>query len=243
VDDRVPQALPLRGYAVFLDIDGTLLDIAATPDDVVVPPHLHVLLRRLDARLQGAVALISGRRLADIDTLIGPGVAVAAEHGAILRDAGGQIIASTPDSDALASLAVPMRALVAIHPGAVLEEKQFGLVIHWRANPAIAARLGSEVAALTAPYPELMLQPAHQALEIRVRGNGKAAALDAFLRTPPFAARRPLFIGDDLTDEPAITRANELGGHGLHVERDFGGSPAIVLAWLEASLNEEDRHG
>jgi trehalose 6-phosphate phosphatase len=243
VDYRAPQALPLRGYAVFLDIDGTLLDIAATPDDVIVPPHLHVLLRRLGVRLQGAVALISGRRLADIDRLIGPGIAVAAEHGAILRDAEGRIIASAPESAALARLTVPMRALVASHPGAALEEKHFGLVIHWRANPAIATSLGSAVAALAAPYPGLMLQPAREALEIRVCGTDKAAALETFLRTPPFTGRRPLFIGDDLTDEPAIIRANALGGQGLHVARDFGGSPTIVRNWLEASLEEEEDNG
>lgn len=240
MDYRAPQALPLRSYAVFLDIDGTLLDLAATPDDVVVPPHLRGLLRRLSLRLQGALALISGRSLADIDALIGPGIAVAAEHGALLRDAEGEIIASAPASEALASLVVPLRALVASYQGALLEEKQFGLAVHWRAAPAAASGLAAAAAALAAPFPGLTLQPAHEALEIRQAGPGKAEALDFFRRVPPFAGRRPVFIGDDLTDEPAIARAAELGGLGLHVRRDFSGSTKKVLDWLAALLEQED---
>jgi trehalose 6-phosphate phosphatase len=240
VDYRAPQALPLRSCAVFLDIDGTLLDLAATPDDVVVPPHLRGLLRRLSLRLQGALALISGRSLADIDALIGPGLAVAAEHGALLRDAEGEIIACTPESEALAALAGPLRTLVARYPGALLEEKQFGLAVHWRAAPAAATRLADAIASLAAPYHGLKLQPAHEALEIRQAGPGKAEALDFFHRVPPFVGRRPVFIGDDLTDEPAIARAAALGGLGLHVQRDFNGSTKKVLDWLANLLEQED---
>jgi trehalose 6-phosphate phosphatase len=115
----------------------------------------------------------------------------------------------------------------------LLEPKRFGLVMHWRAAPDAAPSLTARATALVAPHPELQLQPAHQALEIRLRGPGKAAALDRFMRLPRFAGRLPVFIGDDLTDEPAIAHAAACGGCGLHVGRDFAGSPAGVLAWLK----------
>ncbi len=202
----------------------------------MVPPQLHGLLHRMAGVVQGALALISGRSLADIDQLIGPGLAVAAEHGAVLRDAAGQIIEILPESEALAGLVAPLRAAVAAHPGALLEHKRFGLAVHWRAVPAAAASLTALAGALAAPHPELLLQPAHQALEIRQRGPGKAAALERFMRLPRFAGRKPVFIGDDLTDEPAIALAAARGGCGLHVARDFGGSTARVRGWLEQWL-------
>jgi trehalose 6-phosphate phosphatase len=240
VDNRTPQAPPLRRCAVFLDIDGTLLDIAATPDAVVVPRHLRDLLQRLAHGAQGALALISGRRLADIDAMLGAGFAVAAEHGAILRDAAGRIIENLAEDTTLSALLMPLRDIVAAHPGSLLEEKDFGVVLHWRGAPTAAAGLTAQATALAAAHPSLLLQPAHEALEIRQRGPGKAAALDRFMRVPPFAGRRPVFIGDDLTDEPAIARATALGGRGLHVGRDFAGRPAAVLTWLEAWLAEAE---
>jgi trehalose 6-phosphate phosphatase len=230
----------LNGCAVFLDIDGTLIDLAATPDAVFVPPHLHVLLRHLAQRTHGALALISGRSLADIDRLIGPGIAVAAEHGALLRDAAGQVFEKMPESTELAALRAPLQALVAAHPGSLFEQKQYGLSVHWRKAPQAAAELCAGATALANGHPRLELQPAHAALEIRLRGPGKAQALDRFMRMPPFTGQRPIFIGDDLTDEPAIARAVALGGLGLHVARDFAGKPAAVLAWLEAALAEKE---
>lgn len=235
---RSPLAPLSRDFAVFLDIDGTLLDFAATPDGVVVPTYLPGLLRRLAIRQDGALALISGRALADIDTMFGSGIAVAAEHGAILRDAAGQFIRNGTEDTALVSLSAPLRAAVAARPGTLLEEKHFGLAVHWRGAPGFAADLTALAMALAAQHPGLQLQPAHQALEIRVRGPGKASALETFLCAPPFAGRLPVFVGDDLTDEPAIARATALGGRGLHVGRDFTGGPAAVLAWLEAGLTD-----
>jgi len=244
VDYRAPQAPRLGGCAVFLDVDGTLLDLAETPDAVVVPPHLRALLHRLSDQLQGALAIISGRSLTDIDRLIGPGIAAAAEHGAILRDADGCIIEDMEDSAELRSLLAPLRAAVAAHPRTLLEAKRFGLVLHWRAAPSAAPALIHCAEALTAPHPMLELQPAHEALEIRVRGPSKAGALDRFMRDAPFAGRVPVFVGDDTTDEPAIARASARGGQGLHVGRDFAGSPAAVLDWLEDALARGDAsHG
>ena len=97
--------------------------------------------------------------------------------------------------------------------------------------------LGEELAA---PHPGLMLMPAHQALEIRMRGADKGAALNRFMSLAPFLGRKPVFIGDDVTDEPAIARAKEMGGLGLHVARDFGGATQSVRAWLVAGVKRGD---
>ena len=242
VHQHPPQAPPSRACAVFLDIDGTLLDLAATPDTVVVPAHLPGLLRRLARRQGGALALVSGRALADIDCLFGPGLAVAAEHGAILRDAAGLLLHTTPKAPALDAIAGTLRAAVAARPGTLLEEKHFGLVLHWRGAPGHAAALMALAAACAGAHPNLLLQPAHEAMEIRVRGPDKAAALALFMGVPPFAGRKPVFAGDDVTDEPAIAHAIALGGRGLHVHRDFPGGPAAVRAWLAAALTNGDEN-
>jgi trehalose 6-phosphate phosphatase len=240
VDQHSTQAPSSRGCAIFLDIDGTLLDLATTPDTVIVPPHLPGLLRRLARHQGGALALISGRTLADIDRLFGPGLAAAAEHGAVLRDARGCLLGRAPILPDLAPITNTLRGAVAARPGTLLEEKSFGLVLHWRGAPSHAAPLTTLASLCVAGHPSLVLQPAHEALEIRARGPDKAAALETFMNTPPFTGRTPVFVGDDLTDEPAIARAIALGGRGLHVHRDFPGGPSTVRAWLETALNSGD---
>ena len=228
-----------RDCALFLDIDGTLLDFSLSPDGVVVPPGLLALLQNLKVWLGGALALLSGRKLADIQALFGPGFAAGAEHGAFLRAANGTVIAEVSPNPALASLTAPLRAAVATRPGTLLEEKRFGLTLHWRAAPAMAGELTALAEALAAPHPELVLLPAHAALEIRPGGTDKGSALVIFMRQPPFLGRKPVFIGDDTTDEPAILRATEMGGRGLHVARDFGGATQAVRDWLAESLKRE----
>ncbi len=226
---------PLSGdCAVFLDIDGTLLDIAVTPDAVTVPPFLPVLLHRLAAARDGALALVSGRSMADIDRMFGTGLAVAAEHGALLRGADGEMLRAPAGHAALTALAAPLRQLVARHPGALLEEKQCGFAIHWRRAPDSRDALVAAATRLAGGEDALVLLPAHSAMEIRLRGADKATALAHFMQAAPFAGRPPVFVGDDTTDEPAIAWAAAHGGRGLHVGRDFAGSVEAVRDWLAA---------
>lgn len=233
-----PYAVLERDAALFLDIDGTLLDFSPSPESVIVPPGLPECLARLQQRLGGALALVSGRSLADIDRLFGPGFAAAAEHGALLRGADGALLARHQPDPALAEIAPSLRQAVAARPGTLLEEKDFGLALHWRAAPEHGEALTALGEKLAVPHSGLVLLPAKQALEIRSRGPDKGEALAAFMARPPFRGRRPVFIGDDVTDEPAIERARELGGAGLHVAHDFRGEPEAVRQWLASHLKE-----
>jgi trehalose 6-phosphate phosphatase len=225
----------MDGAALFLDIDGTLLDIAARPDAVVVPPDLPGLLGRLRERLGGALAIITGRPLAQVDAFFPGDLPAAAEHGAILRDAAGKLhhIAARPASfdHWLKTLNAETRDI----PGVIIEVKAVSLVIHYREAPEAAGLLRALAESLIAESgPDVALLPAHMAFELRPRGAGKDSALAWLLERAPFAGRKPVFVGDDTTDEPAIALAIARGGAGLHVARDFGGSAQAVRDWLGA---------
>jgi trehalose 6-phosphate phosphatase len=228
------MTLPLIGpeNAVFLDIDGTLIDLAATPDAVIVPPELAGLLRGVAARCGGALAILSGRRLADIDRLIGRDFACAAEHGAILRLPDGTVTQHVQRPALYDHWLKVLNRYAGIMPGVVIEDKQFSLVIHYRQAPEHAAELQQLAEQLVAGADDAVLLAAHCAIEIKPRGGNKGDALAAFMALPPFAGRLPLFVGDDTTDEPAILEAAALGGTGLHVARDFSGSTQAVRHWL-----------
>ncbi len=228
------MSLPRIGpeHAVFLDIDGTLIDLAPTPDAVVVPAELPGTLRALRARLGGAVAVLSGRKMADIDRLIGPDYAAAAEHGGILRSADGAVTPVARRPAKYEAWLEVLNACAAAMPGVLVEVKAFNLVVHYRQAPRYEAELRGLVEQLVAGSEDATLLIAHCAFELKARGGDKGAALAAFMREAPFAGRVPIFVGDDVTDEPAIARAAALGGAGLHVGRDFGGSTQAVREWL-----------
>ena len=229
---------PIARAAFLLDIDGTLLDFAPAPDLVVVPTGLPPSLRALGARLGGAMGLISGRPVAEIDALFpGLGHAVAGEHGAALRPAPGA-------APVRADLPMPpplwrarAAALVAAHPGTLLEDKSRGFVLHFRRVPEAGPVLHDTIAPLVATDARFELMAAAMAWEVRARGVDKGAALRAVMALPPFAGRTPLFIGDDVTDRDAIAAAQAMGGVGLLVGEVFG-APAGVRAWLARAVVE-----
>ncbi len=222
--------------ALFLDIDGTLIDLAQTPDAVIVPPGLPALLRRLQSGLGGALAILSGRKLADIDRLLGLLLPCAAEHGVLVRHESGGAAVPTVQRPAQYEhwLRVFHRYAEAM-PGLLVEEKEFSLVLHYRRAPEHEEELRALAEKLIAESDDAVLLPAHCAFELKPRGGNKGDALAGFMAIAPFAGRLPVFIGDDTTDEPAIAMANELGGRGLHVKHDFAGEPANVRAWLAAA--------
>ncbi len=226
-------------HALFLDIDGTLIDLAPTPDSVIIPPGLGDTLLTLQKTLSGALAILSGRKLADIDRLLPPGLPCAAEHGMILRDPSGAITSTAKRPAAYAHWLKILHAQAAAMPGVLVEEKQFSLVLHYRRAPQFEPELRRLVDSLIAQSPDATLLLAHCAFELKPKSGTKADALAHFMASAPFAGRAPIFIGDDTTDEPAIAKANELGGAGLHVARDFGGKTATVRQWLSVGRISE----
>ncbi len=229
----IPPLPALARLALLLDLDGTLLDLAPAPAEVQVPPELPDLLGRLDFRLGGALALVSGRTIEAITALLpGLGVAVAGEHGAALRCRSWLPIERAPLPELPGRWREAARGLAAAYPGLFLEEKPHGLVLHFRcaegAGPALGTALEGLLAASGEPF---VLVPAAMAWEIRPRGVDKGTAVHALLARRPFAGRLPVFVGDDVTDEDGMRAARDLGGFGLRVAPTFGDA-AGVRGWL-----------
>lgn len=234
-----PRDVAQRG-ALLLDFDGTLVDLAPHPDAVLVPADLPVLLRSLHARLNGALAVISGRALPALDWFLAPLVLPAAgEHGIIVRldpmlpPRRHDLPAVPPSWHAVAA------RIVEDTPGAHVEHKPSGFVVHYRAAPHAQAVLHVHLQSLVDTDQHFMLQPAHMAFEVRPRGPTKGSALCALMEAPAFQDRVPLFVGDDATDEHAIRAAVALGGQGLRMHESFG-TPAGLRGWLGRILEHDD---
>lgn len=221
-----------RGWALFLDFDGTLVDIAPRPDAVAVQPGLVPALAALAASLDGAVAIVSGRPAADVDRLLAPlALPGGFGHGAELRLPNGEL-APTPAARPLPpSWLDRLSAAAAGWPGVLVEPKQHGVAMHYRQ----ASERRDDVLALledcVAEAPDFALLPAHMAFELRPRGATKALPVGTLMQHPPFHGRLPVFVGDDVTDEDGMAAARRLGGFGLRVGSDFT-DPAEVRAWL-----------
>ncbi len=220
--------------AFLLDFDGTLVDIAPTPESVTVPDGLPATLLRLRALCGDALAVISGRPIAQIDHFL-PGVpfVVAGEHGIAIRHAPGEPVLRAALPALPAHWPAAADRLAADHPGAAVERKQAGLVLHYRAAPDAAEPLRAAALAWieAEPVPRFHLQPAKMAWEIKPDGIDKETAVRAVMARPPFAGRRPVYVGDDVTDEDGIRGAEALGGAGYRIPRDFA-DPAAFRAWL-----------
>ena len=201
--------------ALFLDVDGTLLEIAADPESVHVPPALMLQLRALVDSLGGAVALVSGRALEALDRLFAPLVLPAAGlHGFERRDAAQCYRRGAPPPETTLAMAREVLTdLARRHPGLRVEDKRFALALHYRRAPQLEAlALEHMLALLDRLAGDLELQRGKRVLELRPRGANKAAAVADFLGETPFAGRRPVYVGDDLTDEPAFELVNARGG-------------------------------
>ncbi|MBR0650785.1 trehalose-phosphatase [Roseomonas terrae] len=224
-------------WALFLDLDGTLLDIAPRPDAVRVPDRLPGDLAGLSQCLGGALAVVSGRDCSTIDHLLAPFAPPGGfGHGAELRSADGILL---PDSMPVppAAWAESLAALVASRPGLLLERKPHGLAVHFRAVPDEGTRVHESMQRLAATRPaDFAVLPAHMAFEIRPRAATKARAVETLMAAPPFTGRRPVFVGDDVTDEDGMEAARRFGGLGLHVGRDFTGGPAQVRNWIARAV-------
>lgn len=236
-----PECDP-RG-ALFLDLDGTLLEIAARPEAVRVPAGLPRLLNDLGGRREGALALVSGRVLADIDRLLAPWQGAAAGlHGAERRRADGTIERILEDgaARALARLRPRLLRLAGAMPGVFLEDKAAALALHYRAAPAREESLRAATRRLAAECaPALRLLDGKMVLEFRPASTTKGTAIAAFLGEAPFRGKRPVFLGDDASDEDGFAEVNRRGGLSVRIgppadsaARFALPSVAAALAWL-----------
>jgi trehalose 6-phosphate phosphatase len=229
----------LRGASLFLDFDGTLVELAARPDSILVDERVRGVVRGLGTVLDGRLAIVSGRSVSQIRGFLEEAsLAISGSHGVELHWADGRRREVAPP-DWLPAMIERMEAFGRGQPGVVVEVKPFGVALHYRETPA--AEDACHRFAESMATDEIHIQKGKMMVELRVAGD-KGDAVRTFMRDPAMAGTVPLFIGDDLTDEPAFTAAAELGGAGVLVgdRRDsaaryrLDGVPA-TLDWLEAA--------
>lgn len=229
--------------ALFLDFDGTLVDIAAQPELVHIPPQLPLLLLALQARLGGALAIVTGRQIAEIDQFLAPlRLPIAGEHGARRRTAAGQLFAvAAPD---LRPVTAAAQQLADQHPGLRVERKEAAVALHYRHAPALEALCRDTLRAAVQQVPGLVLLHGKYVFEAKPAASDKGSAITAFLQEAPFAGRVPVFAGDDVTDEAGFTTVAQLGGLGIKVgagpteARHRCASPGALLAWLHSLADQ-----
>src|SRR6202050_4546408 len=242
-------ALRLIECAVLLDIDGTLLDLAPTPREVWVPPGLAKTLSQLHEKTSGALALVSGRSLNDIDLIFAPEQFPAVGgHGAEMR--------ISADSEAVAVHAPPMdkelkrrlAAIARLSPGILLEDKGYSLALHYRLAPHAERAIYEAISLIRADLPNAPIEvlPGKCVCEIKQAGFDKATGVHELMTHEPFKGRRPIFIGDDVTDESVFAIMPDFGGLAFSVGRrargvaGHFGEPRDVREWLPALLRAEN---
>jgi trehalose 6-phosphate phosphatase len=255
-DDDLPDAVPVprslvphfNECALLLDIDGTLLDLAPTPREVWVPPDLAKTLPRLLARTSGALALVSGRSVNDIDLIFAPmQFPAVGGHGAEMR--------LSPEDESVSSYAPPLdkelkrrlAAIARLSPGILLEDKGYSLALHYRLAPHAEKAIYEAVSLIRADLPNAPIEvlPGKSVCEIKHSGFTKATGVMELMNHAPFKGRRPVFIGDDVTDESVFAIVPDFNGLAFSVGRRARGvaghfdEPRDVRAWLAHLLDDE----
>jgi trehalose 6-phosphate phosphatase len=234
-----------RRPALFLDLDGTLLEIAEEPGAVVASDRLKALLGRLPAAVGGALAVISGRRIADVDRLLAPHrFPVAGVHGLERRDARGEVLTHA-GAEHLTRVRERLVSFAAARPGLLIEDKTLSLALHYRKRPELEPEIHAFGAALAAELPPALEQlRGRKVIEIKPKGMDKGRAIEAFMGETPFEGREPVFVGDDVTDEAGFGVVNAMRGVSVKVRSGdtrarwrLAGVDA-VLEWLERALSE-----
>ena len=233
--------------ALFLDLDGTLLEFALDPSDVQVSESLARILGRLPEATNGAIAFVSGRTLADIERLLGAGrFPVAAVHGLERRDARGRLSLAEADRQDIERMHAALSRIAAEHPKTLLEHKGSTLALHYRRCPELEHELVERVeASLDGMASSLRLMRGKMVLEIRPARGDKGTAIAEFMEEEPFVGRTSVFVGDDVTDEDGFRTVNALGGISVKV----GSGPSCasyrledtgaVIDWLEQLVVRE----
>lgn len=237
-DLPTPPAAVLDGAALFLDFDGTLIELADTPDSITVAPELASLLERLRLRLGGRLALVSGRSIDDLETYLSiPGIPLSGSHGLELRLGDGTVVPLRAPHG-LDDVRDRVRRFAGERGGLLVEDKPAGVALHFRRSPAAATAVADFMEQL-ARESDLIVQHGNMVVELRPHGADKGDAVRALMKETPFAGARPIFVGDDLTDEHAFAAVADMGGAGVLVgaPRDTAAlyrlpSVAGVAEWL-----------
>jgi trehalose 6-phosphate phosphatase len=208
-----------RETALFLDVDGTLLHLADTPDAVTIERETVELLGRVHRATDGGLALITGRRIGDIDRLFAPlALPVAGQHGFERRDAAGAVQRHAQPAPQLATSRARLAAFAHEHPGVLIEDKGLTLAAHYRLAPQAEAKLAALAAGLAAESGGVLgVQRGKMVFELRPAGKDKGTAIAEFMAEAPFLGRTPVFLGDDLTDEYGFSIVNGMGGVSVKV--------------------------
>jgi trehalose 6-phosphate phosphatase len=235
---RVP--LPHNDWCLFLDVDGTLLELADSPGGVAVDPALLPLLARLRVAAGGAIALVSGRTIENLDQLFDTsGLCIAGLHGCERRDARGALHVAPVAREQLADLRSGLQRLVARHPGLLLEDKGAGIALHFLKARQLEHEVRAEVALLAAPLvPRFAILDGHAVIEVKPAAHTKGSAVEAFMEEAPFKGRVPVFIGDDTTDYDGFAAVRRYQGLAVAVGNRVKSEwclpgPAAVRFWLE----------
>jgi trehalose 6-phosphate phosphatase len=210
VDDRC---------SLFLNLDGTLVEPGETPDAAVVPESIKMLLSGLCLRLQGALALVSGRELRDVDRMLAPlRFCAIGIHGCQIREASGCVVANQIDPQLLAAARHALNDFTSRHPGLVLRDKGCALGLHFRPVPEFAQAAQNAISNLAVQLgPAFVVQEGKCFYELRPRVFTTGSAVDMLMSAMPFHGRTPVYVGDDLCDEDGFRAVNVLGGMSIRV--------------------------
>jgi trehalose 6-phosphate phosphatase len=231
----LPPRLTLR-HALFLDFDGTLVDIAERPSAIVVPCDLPALLMRLQIFLGGAVAIVSGRPLADLVSYLAPAdLDIIAEHGALVKRRGKPV--PEPEMVWPDSWRIPLERLLHDHPGTELEYKTSGITVHFRRAVEAQDEVSRLLDMLLSEAPGgAEILPAKMALELKLTPANKGKAIADLMEEEPYRRRIPIFAGDDVTDEPGFAAVKALGGVPLRMDKAFQSEPRGLRDWLASEI-------
>ncbi|BBU28026.1 trehalose 6-phosphate phosphatase [Burkholderia sp. THE68] len=246
----LPDSLSLAETAFFFDFDGTLVELASTPDGIFVPRSVPDILAALRRATNGAVAVVSGRGIDNIDSFLQmDDLPVAGMHGAERRDSNGDVQRIGFNDERLLRMEHALEKVVNANPGMLLEIKGAALALHYRnaADREPVARAATEK--LVAQYADAyVLQPGKMVYEIKPKDVDKGRAVRAYMAEPPFTGRKPVFIGDDLTDEKGFAVVNEFDGLSIKigpgdtVARARIESVELLLDWLQVIAGTAGKH-
>lgn len=246
----LPDVREIGPYAIFLDLDGTLAELAEQPDAVVVAPETLRLLDALRTSCGHALAIISGRDIAVVDRLLHPLVLpVAGVHGLQRRDAAGRLHMASVEPVDIGPVVEALREAVGDEPGLIVEEKTGAAALHYRLRPDCEQRCRDIAEAIVRDRADLEILPGKMVFEIRTDGADKGDVIEAYLKEAPFAGRRPVFAGDDTTDEVGFAIVNARGGVSIKVgsattlARFRAATPSELHSWLAelASVERKER--